>query len=116
MPLDAARIGADGCRLLRSPAFPKNKTGLQVSEIAGAEFLHGDRLVVELAIFDGIVTPSDAADLNLRLSASGLRSPGAMKPNRVASGTAARAILDDVTALARGEGPDTEARQFVIPD
>jgi hypothetical protein len=47
--------------------------------------LHSDRLVIELAIFDGIITPSDPTELHLRLSACSLWRPGSVKPNCVAT-------------------------------
>jgi hypothetical protein len=61
-------------RLLRSP---EDEASLKIGEIAGAQLLHGDRLVIKLAIFDGIITPSDPTELNLCLSAgvSGVQAP-----------------------------------------
>src|SRR5207245_494835 len=62
--LNAASVGDDGRRLLRSPAFPQDEPCLQIFEIAGTQLLHGDRLVIELTIFGGIISPSDATKLD----------------------------------------------------
>lgn len=38
----------------RPPSY--DESGLQISELASTQLLHGDRLKIELAIFDGIIT------------------------------------------------------------
>src|SRR5216684_3010660 len=83
--LDAAGVGDDRCRLLRSPAFRQDEPGLQIVEIAGAQLLHGDRLVIELALFGGVISPSDPTELDFRLLAGSLWCPDAVKPNCVAT-------------------------------
>ncbi len=72
--------------------------------------------MIELAILDGIITPSDPTELDLCLSACGLWRPGSVKPNCVATRATFRSILDDVAAFARTKDPDSEARQFAVPD
>jgi hypothetical protein len=52
-----------------SPSLSRDEAGLQISEIAGTQLLHSDRLVIELAIFDRIITPSDPTELHPFLSA-----------------------------------------------
>lgn len=113
---DTASICDDRRGLLRSSALPKDEPGLQISEIAGAQLLHGDRLVIELSVLDGIIAPSDASQLHLCLSACRLGRPGSMKPNCVSTRATTYSILDDVAALAGTKDPQTEAWQFVVPD
>jgi hypothetical protein len=100
VPLDATRVGGDGRRFLRSSAFPENEAGLQIREIPDAQLLHSDRLVIELAILDGIITPGDPTELHLRFAARRLRRPSSVKPNCVATRATACSILDDVAAFA----------------
>ena len=102
--------------LFRSSALPQDEPGLEISEIAGAQLFHSERLVIELPILDWVVTPSDAPQLHLCLAACRLRRPGSVKPNRVASRATTYSILDDVAALARIKDPESEAGQLVVPD
>src|SRR5882724_2830000 len=67
------------------PPFPRISPALQIGEIAGAQLLYSDRLVIKLAIFDGIITSSDPTELHLRLAAGGLGYPGSMEPNGIAT-------------------------------
>src|SRR6266851_1614397 len=83
--LNAANVSGDRRRLLRSPAFPQDEPGLQIFEIAGTQLLHGDRLVIELTLFGGIISPSDSTELDFRLLARGLGRPGSVEPNCVAT-------------------------------
>jgi hypothetical protein len=76
---DAAGVGDDRRGLLRPPSLSQDESGLKISEIAGAQLLYSDRLVIELAIFDGIISPSDPTELHLRLSARSLRRPGSVE-------------------------------------
>ncbi len=57
--------------------------------------------MIELAIFDGIITRSDPTELDFRLLARGLRRPDPVKPNCVATRATPHSILDDVAPLAR---------------
>jgi hypothetical protein len=83
--LNAASVGGDRRRLLRSPAFPQDEPGLQIFEIAGTQLLHGDRLVIELTLFGGVISPSDATELDFRLLPRSLWRPDSVKPNCVAT-------------------------------
>lgn len=83
--LDAASVGDDRRGLLRSSSVSQDKPGLEFSEISCAQLFHSDRLVIELAIFHGVVTVSDSTELHLCLSAGRLGRPGSMKPNGVST-------------------------------
>ncbi len=72
--------------------------------------------MIELPLLGGVVAFGNAAELDLRLLPGKLGRPDAVKTDRVAPRAALRAILDQVAALARGEDPQTEAGQVVIPD
>jgi hypothetical protein len=111
--LNAASVGSDGRRFLRSSSFPEDEASLEVGEMAGTQLLHGDRLVIELAIFDGIITPSDPAELHPCLSACSLWCPGSVKPNCVSTRPPSRSILDDVAALSGTKNPESKAQARV---
>jgi len=114
--LDTASVGDDRRGLLRSSALPQDEPSLEISEIAAAQLLHSDRLVIELSILDGIIAPCDAPQLHLRFAACSLRRPGSVKPNSITSRATTYSILDDVAALAGTKDPETEAWQLVVPD
>src|SRR6266851_743034 len=105
----------DGARG-RSSAASDDGLPPQIGKIAGAQLLHSDRFVIELAIFDGIVTPSDPTELHPCLSACSLWRPGSVKPNCVPTRPTSRSILDDVAALSGTKNPKAKARQLVVPD
>jgi hypothetical protein len=44
VPVDAACIGADRCRLFRTSTFAQDKTGSKVGDVETTEFLDGDCL------------------------------------------------------------------------
>lgn len=49
--VDSASV-SDDCRcLFRPTAFPKDKTGVEILQIHGAQLLHGKRLMIEQAFF-----------------------------------------------------------------
>src|SRR5262249_10115381 len=98
--VDAASVGDDGCRLLRAAAFAEYETCFQVAEVEIAQLLDGDRLMVELALLGRIVTLRNPAQLDLRLFSRKLRRPDAMLPDRVATRTTSRSILNEIAALA----------------
>jgi hypothetical protein len=58
MCLCAAGVCDDGRRPLWTPTLPHYQSCLEIIEVACAELLDGDCLVVELALFGGIVTLS----------------------------------------------------------
>jgi hypothetical protein len=97
-------------------SLSQDEAGLEIGEIAGAQLLHSDRLVIELAIFDRIITARDPTELHPCLSACSVWCPGSVKPNCVSTRPTSRSILDDVAALSGTKNPESEAGQFVVPD
>ena len=65
--MDAAGVGYDGRRLLRTPTLSEYEACLQVVEIEIAEFLDSDCLMIELALLGWVVTLRNPALLNFRL-------------------------------------------------
>jgi hypothetical protein len=53
--LNPAGVRGDRRRLLWSPAFSKDKPRLGIGEIAGAQLLYPDRLVIKLTIFSRMI-------------------------------------------------------------
>jgi hypothetical protein len=56
--------------------------------------------MVELALLGWIFALRNPAQLYLRLFSRKLRRPDAMQPDRVATGTTSRPILNEIAALA----------------
>ena len=83
--MDAACIRHDGCRLLRTPGFAEHEACFQIFEIELAQFLDGDRLVVEVPLFGWVISLSNAAQLDLGLPSGELWRPDAMKTDGVAT-------------------------------
>jgi hypothetical protein len=59
------------------PPFSQDETGLQISEIAGTELLHGDRPVIELAPSAGSSPPATRPSCTFasRRAVSGAQAP-----------------------------------------
>ena len=71
------------------PPFPEDETGVQIVEVERAKLLDGDRLVIELAFFGGIVALRDTAQLDLRLLPRAFGGPDPMQADGVAARAAA---------------------------
>ena len=100
MTVYAASIRDDCRRLLRAPALSEYEARLQVVEIEVAQPFDGDRIVIELALLGRIVALRNPAQLNLRLFSRKLCRPDTMLPDRVATRTTGKPILNEIAALA----------------
>jgi hypothetical protein len=77
VPFYAAGVGDDCGWLLRSPTLSEDEAGLEIGKIAVTQLLYVDRLLIELAVFDGIITPSDRPSCTFasRRAVSGAQAP-----------------------------------------
>lgn len=94
--LDAPVIGGDRRGFLRTASFAEHKPIVQIFEVAGAEFVDGDRLAIELVLLGRVPTACDLAEQDLRL----LRGPNPVRADRVATRAAGSAMLHGIASLS----------------